>query len=72
MGSGTHEIVELDSCHTSVDTGDDLLGDGDRINMLSVEAVTQPRDTSSDLVELNALLAPIYISVRYNSKQSAL
>lgn len=59
MHKSTYEIVKLDCGHTTVDTRNDLLGDGDGVDMLRVEAVTQPRDTGSDLVELNALLASI-------------
>lgn len=55
----TYEIVQLDSCHTAVDTGDDLLSDSNRINVVHVEAVTQSRDTGSDLIELDTLLASI-------------
>ena len=54
-----YEIVKLNSSYTAIDTRDNLLGDGDRINMLRVEAVTQPGNTGSDLVELDTLLAAI-------------
>lgn len=58
-GEGTYEIVQLDSCDTTVDTRDDLLGNGNRVNVVHVKAVTEPRDTGGDLVELDALLASI-------------
>lgn len=55
----TYEIVKLDRRHTAIDTGYDLLGDGDRVDVLRVEAVTQPRHAGSNFVELHALLASI-------------
>ncbi len=58
-GGDTNEVVEFNSGHTLVDTGDDLLGDGSCVNVLRVEAITQSRDTSSDLVKLHAFLASV-------------
>lgn len=55
----SYKIVKLNSGHTTIDTRYDLHGDGNGVNMLRVEAVTQPGDTGCDLVELNALLASI-------------
>ena len=55
----SYKIVELNSGDTSVDTRDDLLGDGYGVDMVHVKAITQPRDTGSNLVELNTLLAAI-------------
>jgi hypothetical protein len=55
----THEIVKLHRRDASIDTRDDLLGNGHRVDMLSVQAVTQPRDTSGDLVELDTLLTTV-------------
>ncbi|KAH9808857.1 hypothetical protein Tdes44962_MAKER06276 [Teratosphaeria destructans] len=55
----TYQVVELDGGDTLVDTRDDLHGDGGRVDMLQVEAITEPRHTGGDLVELDALLAPI-------------
>jgi hypothetical protein len=46
-----------------VDTRDNLLSDGCGIDVLSVEAITQTRDTSCDLVELDTLLAAIYAGI---------
>lgn len=60
----TYQIVQLDGAHTLVDTRDNLLCDGSSIDVLGVEAVTQPRDTGSDLVELNAFFASIYVIPR--------
>ena len=57
--SDTYKIVQLDSSNSAIDTGDDLLSNGNRINMVHVQAVTQSGDTGSDLVELDALLAAI-------------
>ena len=54
-----YQIVELDGGNTLVDTRDDLHGDSGGVDMVRVKAVTQPRDTGSDLVECNTLLAPI-------------
>lgn len=36
----THEIVKLCCCHTSVDTGDDLLCDSNGVDMVGIKAVT--------------------------------
>ena len=47
-----------------VDTRDDLLGDCCSIDMFGIESITQSRDTSCDFVELNALLAPVYGTIR--------
>lgn len=57
---GTYKIIKLDSRHTTVHARDDLLGNGDGVDVVGVEAVTQSRDTSSDLVELDTLLASIW------------
>jgi hypothetical protein len=38
----TYEIVKLNSGNTSVDTRDDLLGDGNGVDVVRIEAVTQP------------------------------
>jgi hypothetical protein len=54
-----YQIIELYRRDTLVDTRDDLLGNSRGVNMIGVEAVTQPRNTGCDLVELNAFLAPI-------------
>ena len=62
-GSGSskraYQIIELRCCDATIDTRDDFLGDGHRVDVVDVEAVTQARDAGCDLVELNALLAPI-------------
>lgn len=36
--------------------------------MVSVQAVTQPRDTGRDLVELNTLLTTVYPWIRNTEK----
>lgn len=59
----TNQIVELNSCDTSIHTTDDLLGDLDRINMHWVKTVTKSRHTRCDLVELDTLLATIWMVV---------
>jgi len=59
---GTYQVVELDGGNALVDTGNDLHGDCSGIDVLWIEAITKPRDTSCDLVELHALLAAIYAS----------
>jgi hypothetical protein len=56
---GSYQIVKLNGVHTLVDTRDDFLGDGSSIDVLRVEAVTQSRNTGSDLIELHAFLASI-------------
>jgi hypothetical protein len=55
----TYKIIKLYRCNTLVDTRDDFLCDGSCVNMFGVEAITQTRNSSCDLVELNALLASI-------------
>ena len=55
----SYQVIQLDGAHTLIDTRDDLLGDSSSIDMLRVEAVTQSRDTGSDLVELDAFFASI-------------
>ncbi len=59
--ASTYQIIKLDCRHTTVYARDDLLGYGDRIDMVYIQAVTQPRDAGRDLVELDALHAPIWI-----------
>ena len=54
-----YQVIQLDSVDTLVDTGDDFLCDGGSIDVLRVEAITKPRDTGSDLVELHAFFASI-------------
>ena len=56
----TYQIVELDCGDTLVYAIDHLHGDGSRVDMLRVKAITEPRDTSCDLVELDAFLAAIW------------
>ena len=55
----TYQIVELDGGDTLVNTSNDLHGDRRGIDVLWVEAITEPRHTGCDLVELDALLAAI-------------
>ena len=55
----TYKIVKLNGSDALVDSRDDLLSDGSGINMLSIKAIAETRDTSSDLVKLNTLLASI-------------
>ena len=56
----TYKIVQLDCGYAAIDTRDDLLSDGNRVNVLRVETVTQSRDAGSDFVELDAFLASIW------------
>jgi hypothetical protein len=42
-----------------IDTRNHLLGDSCCVHMIRIEAVTQPRNTGCDLVELNAFFASI-------------
>lgn len=55
----TDQVVKLNRRDALIDTRDDLLCNCCGINMLGIETITQTRDSSCDLVELNALLAPI-------------
>jgi hypothetical protein len=54
-----YQVIKFYRCDTLVDTGDDLLSNCSGVDMLGVEAVTQSRNTSCDLVKLNAFLASI-------------
>jgi hypothetical protein len=56
----TYQIIKLYSGDALVHTRDDLLGDGSSIDVIRVEAITQPRNTSCDLIELDTLLASIW------------
>jgi hypothetical protein len=55
----TYQVVQLDGVDTLVDTRDDLLRDSSSINVIRVEAITKPRHTGSDLVELHAFFASV-------------
>lgn len=59
-----YQVIELDGVDTLVDTGDDLLGNGGSIDVLGIEAVTEPRNTRRDLVELDAFFASICLIPR--------
>lgn len=61
MGSETYEIIKLDGSDASIDTRNYFLGDGNGVNVFGIEAVTQSRHASCDLVKLDALLATICI-----------
>lgn len=54
-----YQVIELNGVDTLVDTRDDFLGNGGSIDVLRVQAVTQPRHTGSDLVELHAFFASV-------------
>ena len=58
-----NQIVELCCCDTTVDTRDDLLGDGDWVDVVRIKPIAQTRDASCDFVELNALLAPVFCGI---------
>lgn len=58
-GKQTYQVIQLNGANTLVNTRDDLLGDGCSINVLGVKAITEPRDTCGNLVELHAFLASI-------------
>ncbi len=53
----------MDRGDAAVHARDDLLGDGDRINVVHVQAITEPGHAGSDLVELDALLASVYARI---------
>lgn len=55
----TYQIIKFNCRYTLVYAIDDLQSDSSGINMIRVQAITQSRDTSCDLIELNAFLAPI-------------
>ena len=55
----TDQVVEFNGRYALIDARYDLLGDGSCINVLWIKAIAQSRDTSSDLVELNAFFASV-------------
>lgn len=55
----TNQVVEFDGRDSLIDTRDDFLCDGCRVDMIRIEAIAQSRDSGSDLVELNAFFASI-------------
>jgi hypothetical protein len=59
-GIVTYQVVQLNGVDTLVDTRDDLLRDSSSIDVIRVEAITKPRHTGSDLVELHAFFASVY------------
>ncbi len=62
MGEGrSHQVVKLNGGDTLVDPRDDFLGNGSSIDMVGIKSITQPGNASGDLVELNPLLAAIYV-----------
>ena len=54
-----YQIIQLDGGNAMIDAGNDLLRDGSGINMVCVEAITQSRYTSCDLVKLDTLLTAV-------------
>ena len=61
LNKATYQIVQLDCSDALVHTRNDLLCNRCSVNMFSIQSIAEPRDTSSDLVELYALLAVVYI-----------
>lgn len=59
LADRTYKIIQLNGCDALIDPRDDLLSYGSSIDVICVEAITQSRNTSSDLVELDSLLTPI-------------
>lgn len=57
---GSYQVVQLDGVNTLIDTRDDLHCDSRGVDMVRIEAVTQPRHSCCDFVELHALLASIW------------
>lgn len=60
----TYQIIKFYRCDPLVDTRYDFLSDGSSIDVFWIESITEAGDASCDLVELNALLASIYITIR--------
>lgn len=54
-----YQIIKLSRCDTTIHTRDDLLGDGNGVDMVHIKAVAEAGDTCCDLVELNAFLTPV-------------
>jgi hypothetical protein len=63
MCGHAYEIIQLDSSHALVDAVDDLHGDGGSVDVLRVQAITEPGHSSCDLVELHAFLAAICLTL---------
>jgi hypothetical protein len=61
------QVVELDGSDTLVHSRDDFLGNRGGIDMFAIKTVTETRNSGSDLVELNALLASVYERVLANA-----
>ncbi len=55
----TYEVIKFHCSDALVDARDDLLRNCGGVDMLGVEAITETRNTSGDLVELDALFASI-------------
>lgn len=55
----TYQIVELNCGDALVNAVNHLHGDGCRVDMFWIKAITEPGDTGCDLVELDAFLAAI-------------
>jgi hypothetical protein len=62
-----YQVVELNGSDALVYSRDDFLSDRGGINMFAIKTVTKTGNPSSDLVELNALLAPVYSRVLVNT-----
>jgi hypothetical protein len=60
MLASPYQVVQFNCCHALVHARDDLLGNGSRVDMFRVEAIAEPGDTGSDLVELYAFFASIW------------
>jgi hypothetical protein len=60
----TNQIVQLSCRDTTIDTRDDLLGDGNRVYVVHIQTITESGDPGCDLVELDTFLTSIcdYIS----------
>ena len=56
----TYQVIQLDRGHALVDARDDFLSDSSGIDMVRIQAVTEPGNSGRDLVELDALLASIW------------
>ena len=55
-----YKVVQLNGGDALVNTRDDLLRNSSSVDMVGVQAITQARNASCDLVELYALLAIVY------------
>jgi len=63
LQGSSDQVVKLNCGYSLVHARNDLLSDSSGIDVLGIESITQARDASRDLVELDAFFAPIYTTL---------